>query len=95
MFHHVVFFKVKQGSRANAELVRDALESMRGKIEALKHLEIGVDLLRTDRSWDVCLITRFDSRADMEAYLVHPAHKAAVAMLNEARESTCAVDWET
>lgn len=94
MFHHVVFFKVKDRSRANAEQVRDALESMRGKIELLRHLEIGIDDLRTERSWDLALITRFDSRADMEAYLVHPVHKAAVAAMGDARESTCVVDWE-
>lgn len=95
MFHHIVFFKVKDRSVENARKVADALEGMRGKIEQLKHLEIGVDVLKTDRSWDLALVTRFDSRADMEAYVAHPAHKAAIASFADVRESTCAVDWET
>ena len=95
MFHHVVFFKVKDGSRANAEKVRDALEAMRGKIEQLRHLEIGIDTLRTERSWDLALLTRFDSRADLEAYAEHPVHLAAIASFRDVRESTCVVDWET
>lgn len=94
MFHHVVFFKLKERTRANAEKIRDALESLRGRVEQLRHLEIGIDELHTERSWDVALITRFDSRADMDAYQVHPVHKAAVAIINEVRESSCVVDWE-
>jgi len=94
MFHHVVFFKLKERTRENAEKIRDALEGMRGKVEQLRHLEIGIDELRTERSWDVALITRFDSRADMEAYLVHPVHKAAAAVLAELREASIVVDWE-
>lgn len=94
MFHHVVFFKLKERTRQNAETIRDALEAMRGKIGLLRHLEIGIDELHTERSWDVALITRFDSRADMEAYVVHPVHKVAVAIIAELREASIAVDWE-
>jgi len=94
MFHHVVFFKLRErGNREAAEKIRDALEAMRGKIAELKHLEIGIDELHTERSWDVALVTRFDSREAMEAYQVHPLHKEAIAIIAQYREQSIVVDW--
>jgi len=96
MFHHIVFFKLRErGDREGAEKIKAALEAMRGKIPQLKHLEIGIDELRGDRSWDVALVTRFDSREDMEAYQGHPAHKEAIAVIAQHREQSIVVDWTT
>jgi heme-degrading monooxygenase HmoA len=96
VFHHIVFFKLKErGNRGAAEKIRDALEAMRGRIPMLRHLEIGIDELHTDRSWDVALVTRFDSRDDMEAYQVHPVHKEAIAIIAQHREQSMVVDWTT
>jgi len=47
---------------------------MEGKIQQLEGLEVGIDELKTDRSFDICLITRFASLKDMNEYQVHPYH---------------------
>jgi hypothetical protein len=95
MFHHIVFFKLKNRERReDAHAIKAALEAMRGKIPELRHLEIGVDIVRSERSWDVALVTRFDSRAAMETYQDHPEHKKAIATIKELREQSIVVDWE-
>lgn len=74
MFTHVVLFKLKENTEDNVTFVANTLKAMEGKITQLKGLEVGIDELNTERSFDVCLITRFNSRNDMNNYQVHPYH---------------------
>ncbi len=68
MFYHVVMFKLKDNSPENMEKAREILMSMDGKIPELKGLTVGKDTLFTGRSFDICLITTFDSKEDMDIY---------------------------
>ena len=74
MFTHIVLFNLSNTTKENVEFVAGRLRSMEGKIEQLKSLEVGVDELHTDRSFDVALITRFDSVEDMNTYQVSQYH---------------------
>ncbi len=74
MFTHVVLFKLKENTEDNVTFVANTLKAMEGKIAQLKGLEVGIDELNTERSFDVCLITRFNSINDMNDYQVHPYH---------------------
>ena len=72
MFTHIVFFKLK--NKEQAPEARNILLSMEGQIPELKGLEVGVDVLHTERSYDLALVTRFDSLEDMNTYQVHEYH---------------------
>ncbi|WP_315072309.1 Dabb family protein [uncultured Clostridium sp.] len=74
MFTHIVLFKLKESTAENLEFVAKTLLSMNGKVEELKHLEVGVDVVRSDRSYDIGLITRFDNKEDYLAYDVNEFH---------------------
>lgn len=74
MFTHIVLFKLKESTTENLEFVAKTLLSMNGKIEELKHLEVGADVVRSDRSYDVGIITRFDNKEDYLAYDVNEFH---------------------
>lgn len=95
MLTHVVFFKLKEFSPERAAEVRDRILAMRDRVPALRSLEAGVDVARSERSWDVALVARVDSRADLDAYASHPAHREFVAWLAPLRESSCVVDYES
>jgi hypothetical protein len=95
MLTHVVFFKLVDPSPASAAEVRERMLQMREHIPQLRHLEAGVDVVRSERSWDVCLLARFDGRADLDAYLAHPAHVAFAAWLAPRRERSCVVDYDS
>ena len=91
---HVVLFKLQDPSPAvTAEVVR-RLYSMEGKIPDLRAIEAGVDMVRSGRSCDVALITRFDSLAAMQAYQVNPLHKEVLAYLSTVLAATAVVDFE-
>jgi hypothetical protein len=95
MLTHVVFFKLKTFSPALATEMRDRIVAMKREINELVSIEAGVDVERSARSWDVCLIARFAVREHLAVYLAHPAHRAFGAWSLEHRESVCVVDYET
>jgi len=74
MFTHIVLFKVKEPSKENLEFMEKTLLSMNGNIKELKELEVGIDVIRSNRSYDVAIITRFDSKEDYLAYDVNEFH---------------------
>ncbi|MGV8982643.1 Dabb family protein [Clostridium sp.] len=93
MFTHIVFFKLKNKEQVNE--ARDILLGMEGNIPQLKGLEVGVDLLHTERSYDLSLVTRFDSLEDMKAYAVHEYHvNEVLKYLKPMLESSKIVDYE-
>ncbi|MDY0087490.1 MAG: Dabb family protein [Coriobacteriia bacterium] len=99
MVKHIVFWKLEehaQGRSAadNAVLVKERLESLRGEIPGLLHLEVGIDISRTDASADIALYSEFEDMAALDVYQVHPAHQAVVGFVGEVRTSRLVVDYE-
>lgn len=74
MFTHIVLFKVKEPTKENLKFLEETLLSMNGNINELKELEVGVDVIKSDRSYDIGIITRFDSKEDYLAYDVNEYH---------------------
>ena len=95
MITHIVLFKLVDPSAENLEATRNKLLSMDGRIELLRHLEVGVDLIRSERSYDIALTTRFDTLEDLQAYQIHPYHAGdVVPHMKAVCSSVVAVDYE-
>lgn len=95
MVTHIVFFKLTDASADNIQTTRDKLLSMDGNIDLLRHLEVGIDVIRSERSYDIALTTCFDSLADLQAYQVHPYHTGVVIPhMKSVCSSIVAVDYE-
>jgi len=95
MIVHIVLFKLKESNAENAAAVKDMLLSMNGKVPLLRHLEAGVDVIRSERSYDVALYTKFDTLADLQAYQIHPYHAGTVVPFMKANcASIVAADYE-
>ena len=97
MITHVVLFKLKDRSPQSIEKARDILLGLKGKgkIPVLRYLEVGMDVLHSERSYDIALITKFDSMEDLQAYQVHPVHLEVAKYITAVRESAIAVDFES
>lgn len=96
MITHIVLFKLAEPTTEAIETVRSKLLSMEGRIAQLRHLEAGVDVIRSERSYDVALITKFDSLDDLQAYQVHPYHAGEVVpLMKSVCSSVVAVDYES
>ncbi|GAB6181562.1 Dabb family protein [Desulfotomaculum defluvii] len=92
MITHIVCFKFKDP--ASSQIVREKLMALKGKIPELRHLEVGVDVIRSQRSYDLALIARFDNLDDLNTYQVHPDHQEVVKYIGTVVESSVAVDYE-
>lgn len=94
MIRHVVFFKLQDNSESNKELIKEKILSMKGKIDLLKHIEVGINFSAEQRAYDLVLISDFDSKEDLKSYAVHPIHVSVINFLKAANTQTKVVDYE-
>ncbi|WP_308634829.1 Dabb family protein [Paenibacillus silvisoli] len=95
MITHIVLFKLKDGSPESVARTVQVLRNMEGKIDELKYIEVGTDVLHSERSYHIALVTKFDSMDALNAYQVHPVHKEVIAHMTEVREASVSVDYES
>ena len=101
MLRHIVMWKFADFAEGrtreeNLDLVASMLKSLydSGKIEGLRSMEIGKDTGRTDMSYDMALITEFDSEQCLANYRVHPDHAAISRYVKKVRTARATVDYE-
>ncbi|WP_310440364.1 Dabb family protein [Sulfuricurvum sp.] len=94
MLVHIVMFEFKEENKeANMAQVKMMLESLPAKIETLRSMEVGIDISRSERSFDMVLISTFDDQAGLEAYAPHPKHQEVVNVIKEVTTLSKVVDY--
>lgn len=94
MLVHIVMFQFKEENKeANMAQVKGMLEALEEKIDTLKSMEVGIDISRSERSFDLALISTFDDQAGLNAYAIHPAHLEVVALIKEVTLLSKVVDY--
>ncbi|MGL4337897.1 MAG: Dabb family protein [Turicibacter sp.] len=99
MIKHVVMWKIKDTiSQTRVESmikIKDELENLNGKIDGLIHIEVGIDFLKSDNSYDVILVSEFTNKVALEQYQVHPLHvRVANEIVKPVSSSRVVVDYE-
>ncbi len=95
MVKHIVMWTLKNENKdENAKKMKTDLEALKNKIDFLRFIQVGINFNSTDSAYDVVLVTEFDSRADLEAYQVHPEHKAVGVFVRSVVEKRAVVDYE-
>lgn len=99
MINHIVLFKLKEfltDSEKQKALngFEKQLLDLKKYIPELKHIEVGKNYELHAKSYDLALITHFDSIADLDAYRVHPEHLKVVDFVREITVDRAAVDFE-
>ena len=87
MINHVVLFKLNNYSKQEKQAViaelKAALEGLKEKIEELKYIEVGVNYELEAKSYDLVLISHFESLEALDRYRVHPEHLKVVKRIDE------------
>lgn len=94
MIKHIVFFKLKDRSSESIERTAAVLRNMEGRIPQLVSIEVGLDVIHSERSFDIALVTVVASLADLQAYQVHPEHQEVIRHMNEVKDVSVSVDYE-
>ena len=93
---HVVHFKFKaDADKALVAKVVEEFAALKGKIPVVEALESGTNVSAEgrDKGFTHCWIATFKNAADRDAYLVHPAHKAFVALLGPVLDDALVIDF--
>lgn len=96
MIQHYILIKFKKGTSDEhiGEFCTRML-ALRTLISGIEHLEIGRDILREARSWDIILIMRFASAEALRSYQQHPEHLRLMAFNQPSVADVASVDFES
>lgn len=95
MIKHIVCFKLKDNSEENCLKAKEVLISMQGNVPQLREIEVGVDFLHSERSYDIILQVLLDDAKALEDYQNDPYHCSVVKPhMHAVREASVAVDYE-
>ena len=94
MLIHIVCFKYKADVDDHARRDhRQRLKELAG-LEGVVELKVGVDVVRSPRSYDTGVMARFRDRAALEAYQTNPRHVPVVQHGVGLCDSIVSVDFE-
>jgi hypothetical protein len=98
MLKHIVLLKLKTNAQGaskeeNARKIKQDLESLKDKIPQIRHLEVGINSIRSEASYDVSIYSEFANEMDLTAYARHPEHLKVADFVGKVRESRAVVDY--
>ena len=97
MLTHIVLFKFKpettaeQAARLEAGL--KGLPALISDISDIREFRVGRDVVRSERSYDLGLVSAFADLAALQRYQVHPAHQEVVSLVKALCSGVVAVDF--
>ncbi|MHC4043390.1 Dabb family protein [Bradyrhizobium sp. 23AC] len=94
---HIVMWRLRgetAAERSTARLkVKTLFEGLRGRIDGLTHIEVGLDVSDVDYACDVVLFSEFIDQAALAAYATHPEHLRVRDALGDLRIGRFQVDY--
>lgn len=98
LLRHVVLFKFKDDATPeHVQQVEAAFRALPSQIEAIRGFEWGTDVSVEGlaQGFTHCFFVTFQSAADRDAYLPHPAHRAFGAILRPHLDKVLVLDYWT
>lgn len=93
MVQHIVMWKFKEGTQAQAEEFLTKLAALDGVIECIRFMSVRRSAV-PNSAYDAVLVSHFDTIEDVERYKNDPRHLAVAAICKEIRTERCAIDTE-
>ncbi len=93
---HVVMMRLHEPTPDNISLMKNRLLALQATIPQILSIEVGANIVPSDRAYDLALITRFASLEAMQEYQVHPDHQRVLSeVIRPLTSSVAAVDYES
>ncbi len=94
MIKHIVCFKLANPNEELCNKTKEILLSMKGNVPMLLDVNVGIDFLHSQRSFDIILETYFNSKEDLDSYQVDPYHCSVVKThMHAISEKSIAIDY--
>ena len=75
-------------------IVRERLLALPAVIPEIKFMQLGRDVSHTEMSYDMMLVTRFESLDALHTYKVHPAHMEVASYVAKVKVARVVLDAE-
>ena len=92
MITHIVLMKFADPS--NRDEAKKRLEALPAEIPQIRTQIVGLDVVGSEVSQDLALVTTHDSLDELKAYQSHPVHQEFGGWLRPLLTSRVAVDYE-
>jgi len=95
MIKHVVFcnFAPEATEQQRREIIED-LKALPEKIDVIRDLVVGSNVVQSKRAWDFALVASFDNLKDLATYSDHPEHVPIKKKVAALSKDLGAVDFE-
>jgi hypothetical protein len=99
MIKHVVFWRLNESAhgndkQTNAQILKEKLLAMKGKVTGLLKIEVGFDFSKEKDSCDVVLYSEFENKEALHQYQIHPDHQDIKRWINDVRYERRVLDYE-
>lgn len=99
MITHIVMWQLKAHTNGRSKLenamsIKTMLEGLKDHIEGIIKLEVGINILDSNQSYDIVLNSAFVNQEALDAYQVHPKHVKVSNDITDLREKRIVVDYE-
>ena len=98
MIKHIVMWKFQDEADGrtkveNMQIFKDGLEALVPIIPEIKSLEVGINEVESDASYDIILVSTFNTIDDLKFYATHPEHLKVGEFCAKVRISRVVVDY--
>ena len=99
MIKHIVMWKLKDEAEgadraANAREMKRRQDECANIVPGQLKFEVVIAQPGLEATYDVVLYSEFTDKAALDAYIVHPTHKAVVPFIGAIREGRQCMDYE-
>ena len=91
MIKHIVMWRLKD--RADGTEAKERLEALNDSVEAISHLEVGINEANSPAAYDLVLYSEFENTEALENYVNHPDHLRVVSFMKQIVSERAVVDY--
>ena len=93
MIRHIVMWKFREGTQAQADEFLRALAALDGAIPCIRAMQV-LRSAEAGSAYDAVLISDFDTLEDVQRYKDDPRHRAVAALCKAIRTDRVSIDTE-
>ena len=99
MIKHIVMWYIKDNGNGkskleNAKIIKQSIEGLKKDIKEIVEIEVGINVVEGDQSYDIVLESQFARLEDLKTYQKNPVHVEVVKSLADLLGSKVVVDYE-
>jgi hypothetical protein len=74
--------------------MKSTFGNLKSLINVARSYEVKINMKKTDFSYDVVILSEYDSWEDLDTYLNHSEHQKAIAICKDIKKEKAVIDYE-